>query len=53
MFDGARSVVQVITVRQQVQNRALPLKSDVMALFGLMTGKRIRCDDVKKGRGLQ
>lgn len=28
--------MHVIPARQQVQNRAVPLKSDVMALLGLM-----------------
>lgn len=40
MFDGACSVMHVVPARQQVQNRAIPLKSDVMTLLSLMTGKR-------------
>lgn len=47
MFDGACSVMHVVTARQQVQHRTFPLKSDVMALLGLTTG-----DDGKRERGL-
>lgn len=32
--------MHVIPARQQVQNRAIPLKSDVVTLLSLMTGKR-------------
>lgn len=36
MFDGACSIVHVISTRQQVQDRTIPLQSDVMALLSLV-----------------
>lgn len=42
MFDGARSIMHIISARQQVQHRAIPLKSDVMALLGLMGKKKVK-----------
>lgn len=40
MFDGARAVMHVIAARQQVQDRPIPLKGDVMTLLSLMTEER-------------
>lgn len=45
VFDGTSAVVQVVPARQQVQDWAIPLKSDVMALLSL---SRQRCGDVKR-----
>lgn len=37
MLDGASTVAQVVSAGQQVQDWAVPLESDVMALLRLMT----------------
>ena len=42
VFDRACSVVQVIPPRQQVENGAVPQKSDVMPLFGLSGDRWVR-----------
>lgn len=43
VFDGARSVVHVVATGQQVQNWAVPLEGDVMALLSL--DRETRCKD--------
>lgn len=49
VFDGACSVVHVVAARQQVQNGAVPLEGDVMALLRLM-GRRGRGEKERRQR---
>lgn len=53
VFDGARSVVHVVAACQQVQNGAVPLEGDVMALLRLMgrrgRGEKERRQERRKG----